>query len=274
MKTSPFRRTRSHWWTVGLLALTGAGCATGSNGNNSVSSWGPWGSVNGMRVSSSVPEEPPPKKVNESKVHLAYGQYQERTGQHADARKSYQTVLDRQPKNVEALIGLARLDLLSDRFTQAEERLNKAAKIAPKDPQVCAARGQLYARQDRWDLAATEYRRGIDLSPEDPMLRMLLGTALVRSGDVDGGLTEFTRAVGNAEAHYNVAYLLHEQGSLPACADHLTQALQLKPDLEQAIALQQQLQARTAVADTREKSDRMPSTEASERSIQRVGYRR
>lgn len=167
-------------------------------------------------------------------VQLAYGQWQEQMGQQAEARDSYAKVLAKQPKNVEATLGMARLDLAAGLNADAEERLKKAMKLAPKDPRVLAAYGNFYAVQGQWAKAAEMQQAAVKLAPEDQRYQFLLGVALARSGQVDEAYRYFVRSVGDAQAHYNIGYILHEQGDRAGALQRMEQALALRPDLEPA----------------------------------------
>ena len=53
------------------------------------------------------------------RLHLAYGKLSEQTGDYATARESYETALRQNEQTEEAILGLARLDLLAGRHAEA-----------------------------------------------------------------------------------------------------------------------------------------------------------
>ena len=169
-----------------------------------------------------------------SKLHSAYAKWQEQVGQLVEARKSYELVLGHDPKSVDAILGLARLDHLAGRHNEAEQRLHKALKLKPNDPHVLDAAGQFYAAQERWKEAVEVLRQAMMAAPEVSSYRYHLAVALACSGDVEGSMPHFMKTVGNAEAHYNVGYILYEQGKLKAAEQQLSQALLKRPDLNVA----------------------------------------
>ena len=171
------------------------------------------------------------KLKNPIKVHLAYALWHEQQGNQVEARNSYNKVLEKSSKNVDALLGLARLDMQLNRMTDAEARLQKAQKAAPKNPQVVAAFGQYHAVQKDWPHALEQLRAARTLSPYEPTYAFQLAVVEARSGDLVAALTSFTAAVGPAEAHYNLAVILQEQGQLTEAEKHLQQALAFKADL-------------------------------------------
>jgi tetratricopeptide (TPR) repeat protein len=171
---------------------------------------------------------------NPAKIHLAYGQWQEQMGQPAEARQFYAKALAEDPKSVEALLGMARIDLAAGLTSEAEARLKKAAKLAPKDPQVLAAYGNYYAAQKDWKKALEKLRAASKLSPDDPNFQYLLAVATARSGDLEAAYPMFVRSVGEAPAHYNIGYICYENGKSADALEHLREALVLNPELAAA----------------------------------------
>ena len=171
------------------------------------------------------------------KVHLAYGTWHEQDGNLAEARISYDKVLQKNPKNVDAMMGLARLDIAMGRMDDAEKRLAKARKIAPKDSKVAVSYGQYFSAKGDWPRALEYMTEATELAPYDTACAYHLGYVQAKSGDLTSALASFTTAVGAAEAEYNLAYIMHEQGNLLQAEEHLHKAIALKPDLAQAQTL-------------------------------------
>lgn len=168
---------------------------------------------------------------NPIKVHLAYALWHEQQGNQVEARNSYTKVLEKNSKNIDALLGLARLDIQLSRLTDADARLQKAQKIAPKSAEVLAVIGQFHAVQKDWPRALEQLRAARVLSPFEPTYAFQLAVVQARSGDFDSALTSFTEAVGPAEAQYNIAVILQERGQSAEAEKHLQQALAIKSDL-------------------------------------------
>ena len=177
------------------------------------------------------------KLNNPVRVHLAYALWHEQEGNLVEARNSYDRVLAESSKNVDAMMGLARLDMALGRMDDAEKRLFKAQKLAPKNSQVAVSLGQYYSARGDWTLALEQMKSARLLAPYDPACAYHLGYVQAKLGDLTSALANFTEAVGAAEAQYNLAYILHEQGNLVAAEEHLQKAIALKPDLAQAQSL-------------------------------------
>jgi tetratricopeptide (TPR) repeat protein len=232
-------RIQRAWCAAAGLSLAVAGCTTAPKIPALAKAAGPATTAVSGTSGDFAPDSGP---KNPTKIRLAYGQWQEQMGQQAEARESYAKVLAAQPKNIEALLGLARLDQASGLYTDAEERLKKAMKLGPKDSRVLATYGNFYSAQGDWKQAVEKHQAAVKHAPDDPRYQFLLGVALARSGDTEEAFPYFIRSVGDAQAHYNLGYILFEAGDRAGAMDHFNKALALKPDLEIAQTMVDRLQ--------------------------------
>lgn len=161
----------------------------------------------------------------------------ERSGNHEGARRSYEAALGSDPRSVDAILGIARLDQLAGRTKEAEQGFHKALRMRPKDPAVLDAVGQYYAAKEKWSEAIQHLNQATLEAPHDTTCRYHLAIAMTKSGDPEGALPHFTRCVGEAEAHYNIGYILHQKGNLTEAERHFTAAVVKKPDLVVAQAM-------------------------------------
>jgi tetratricopeptide (TPR) repeat protein len=168
------------------------------------------------------------------KVHLTYAQFSEQNGDFNTARTSYETALEHNEQSFEAVLGLARLDLLSGKTPQAERNFLKAFELAPTNEVAIEALGQFYLTQDRFVEAAQYLQRGLDLAPGNRRLRYRMGLALARQGNIPAAESHFIQAVGEAEADYNIGLILYEHGEVGPAEQRFLQAVLKKPTLAQA----------------------------------------
>ncbi len=175
-----------------------------------------------------------PKLKHPERVQLAYARLQEQLGNLDEARRFYEQVLGEKPKSVEAIVGLARLDHLSGRDSEAEKGFARALELAPENPQVLDSAGQFYAEREDWSRATQLFQKAVELSPDDENIRYHLAVALVNNGQVEAALAHFSKIVGEAAAHYNVAVLLQQKGKTQEAERHLLAALAKDPRLTQA----------------------------------------
>lgn len=232
---------RRNVWILSAISLSVLACGCQSMAKNSATTGLKPETPTAVSASSTAPGTPDiavgNKLQNPVKVHLAYAVWHEQEGNLVEARNSYEKVLDESPKNVDAMLGLARLDIAQNRMDDAEKRLFKAQKLAPKNHQVAISMGQYYSARGDWPRALEQMKLARLLSPYDQASAYHLGNVQAKMGDLTSALASFTEAVGAAEAQYNLAYILFEQGNLVAAEEHLQHAISMKPDLAQAQSL-------------------------------------
>jgi tetratricopeptide (TPR) repeat protein len=176
-----------------------------------------------------------PKDIGDStELSLTYARWMEDVKNLPEARRHYSEVAERKPKNIEAVLGLARIDLVSGMNYEAEQGFLRALRLDPNSPVALHALGQFYASQQRWPEAVEVLNKAMLAAPAERQYRYDLAVALVRVGDINGAMPHFIRTVGDAEAHYNVGLILHQAGRQADAEQQLLLAVTKKPDLREA----------------------------------------
>jgi len=221
---------------LGCAALALA-CGCQTTGENTTASKSSLTSLFRARTVADT-SEPEPQEVPDVKdpteLSLAYARWMEDVGNLVEARKHYTEVADAKPKNLEAALGLARIDQLSGRTQEAEQGFLRAQRLDPDSSQAMHALGQFYASQGRWTQAIEQLNRAMLSAPAEKGYRYDLAVALVHTGDINSAMPHFVRTVGDAEAHYNVGVILKDEGKLERAREHLLLAVTKRPDLIQA----------------------------------------
>jgi len=161
---------------------------------------------------------------------IAWARWQEDVGEYGEARKKYRELLIAYPDNIEAQLGLARIELSCGRVKQAEDILTELAEKRPNNTPVRLELGRLYTQQEDWQKAIAAFEDASAIDTENQVCRYELGIAFARSHRYDQALSHLTYAVGEAAANYNIGYVLHEQGNDAEAAEWFQNALQTHPD--------------------------------------------
>jgi len=107
-------------------------------------------------------------------------QYQFPTGpggtvQSMDQEKMLREAIEKDPKNVNALITLGNLMMDSSRFSEAVDAYQKALDLDPKNTDVRVDMGTCYKNMGKPDFAVKEYRQALEVNPQHVMALKNLG---------------------------------------------------------------------------------------------------
>lgn len=172
---------------------------------------------------------------NPLQLHLSYAKLQEQLGHLTEARSSYEKVLAKDPKSVDAVIGLGRLDMLAGRDAQAEQRLRQAVEMSHGSADSLHALGQFMVAQQRHTEAVVEMQKAVRAAPRNPQYKHELGLTLARAQQYDEALRVLSETVSEAEANYNIGYIALKEQNNPKLAErYLNRSLQIDPDLKHA----------------------------------------
>jgi Flp pilus assembly protein TadD len=128
------------------------------------------------------------------------------------AEKQYQTILEKDPNNLDALSNLGVVYFRTGKIGTAESTLKKALAIAPNDASVLTTLGIVHYRQSRFDEALKELRKAIEINPNSATAHNYLGITASQKGRQQEAEKEMLQAIANdpnyADAHFNLAVLL------------------------------------------------------------------
>jgi tetratricopeptide (TPR) repeat protein len=164
------------------------------------------------------------------------------------ARRCYQEALRQDPNNLQALAGQARLWAGRQDFARAVTCYQTAVQAHPKEAALWFELGMCQARLKEWDAGITSLKTAAQLDPLNRKYAHALGFALARVGRYDEALTAFQPVDSPAEAHYNLARMLHHVGQGEMCKLHLRAAISANPHLIQARELLAHLENPTPAA--------------------------
>jgi Flp pilus assembly protein TadD len=166
-------------------------------------------------------------------------------GKYRTAEKQYQTVLTKDPKNLDALSNLGVVYFRTGKIRSAESTLKKALAIAPNDDFVLTTLGIVHYRQERFDDALKELRKAIELNPNSATAHNYLGITASQKGRQQEAEKEMLQAITTdpnyADAHFNLAVILitTQPSSRELAREHYARATALgtqpSPSLERLL---------------------------------------
>ncbi len=103
----------------------------------------------------------------------------------------YQKVLDVQPLNKEAILGISYLYERSGNLERALEQVKEAANLFPEDTDIHLKSAEIYIRARRFDEAGASLRKVLEVEPANIKARRLLGDMYLKEGDREKAWTEY-----------------------------------------------------------------------------------
>ncbi len=133
-------------------------------------------------------------------------------GKYRTAEKQYQTMLAKDPNNLDALSNLGVVYFRTGKLQSAESNLEKALTVAPNDAFVLTTLGIVHYRQSRFDEALKELRKAIKINPNSATAHNYLGITASQKGRQQEAEREMLQAIAkdpnSADAHFNLAVIL------------------------------------------------------------------
>jgi Flp pilus assembly protein TadD len=166
-------------------------------------------------------------------------------GKYRTAEKQYETVLTKDPKNLDALSNLGVVYFRTGKIRSAESTLKKALAIAPNDDFVLTTLGIVHYSQSKFDDALKELRKAIELNPNSATAHNYLGITASQKGRQQEAEREMLQAIAEdpnyADAHFNLAVILitTQPSSRELAKEHYARATALgtqpSPSLERLL---------------------------------------
>jgi type IV pilus assembly protein PilF len=125
-------------------------------------------------------------------------------------------------------------------YTVAREKLKRALKQNPRDPDVHTSLGLLYDRTGEPKLADRHFREALQLAPERPDLGNNYAVYLCKNGRVDEGVERFTEVAANKYyrtpevALTNAGVCLRGAKRLDAAEEKFVAAIKARPNYSEA----------------------------------------
>jgi tetratricopeptide (TPR) repeat protein len=209
-----------------------------------------------------VKEKDLPRRLPSASTCLAFGDFHLKAALTGDctpaqkqqlfdqARKSYQQTLKLDAKCVDAYLGLARAYDYLGVYDRALATYADGMKVLPKEATLRFELGMCQARHKEMEPALENLRLATTMDPDNRAFATTYGYALARAGRYDDSVAAFKKVVSEAQAHYNLARMLHHLKDDAASKQQLQLALQADPKLTPAQQLLTELENPSAAATT------------------------
>jgi len=135
-----------------------------------------------------------PEDANVVRAYNLLGLSLAATGALDAAMSVFRRVLQMQPRNVDALAGLADALLGRGQLDEAIATYQQYVRLAPPNAGAYFNLGLALGRQRRDDEAVAMFTRAVDLNPQEPAYRANLASGLLASGRMSEAVEQYRRA--------------------------------------------------------------------------------
>ena len=161
-----------------------------------------------------------------------------RTGKANEAAEEFQSILAGDPRNLPALIELARVDGALHRYVDGVNRLKAALALDPLNVEAEEALGDMWMAAGDHARAAAEFRRLLTFAPHDYEAHFGLGLLAASQHRNAEAAEQFRAALASdplsAEAHYQLGLILAAQNQKPEAVKEFQAALKIDPQYQPA----------------------------------------
>lgn len=185
---------------------------------------------------------------------LSLARLSERHGQYENAAQLYEAILRKEPKNLGAHQRLAVISARDGKYADAEIHFQKAGELGADDAEFWSDRGYCAYLQGHLDEAEKHLRLALKRDPHYKAAHNNLGLVLGEQGKFDESLAQFRKAVGEAEAYANLAFVKAQGGDYKGAERDYHQALRMDGELRSAAEALVQLPGNRDVAGVQPRS--------------------
>lgn len=152
---------------------------------------------------------------------------------YTDALKLYSQILEANPKDKKAALGVADANLRLGFFEKALKAYFDAAVIDPSDPEGLINAGLVYYQTNRFKEAMTQFERALKVNPSYPRIYFYMGQAAFKDGQLQQAL-KYAAEEKNLNPAIADPYILSAEiytstKQFQKCATEYEQAIKLRP---------------------------------------------
>jgi serine/threonine-protein kinase len=165
-------------------------------------------------------------------AYVTLGRVHDATGNHDLAQEEFQRALQLDPRNADALTGMAHAYESAGRPADAEAEYKKAIALRPDYWDGYNSLGNFYGRQSKYDDAMAQFKHVIELTPDNAQAYSNLGSAYIDQGDAkkfpeaEKNLKKSIELSPSYPAYANLGYMYSLQQRYAESATATEKALQ------------------------------------------------
>ena len=145
------------------------------------------------------------------------------------AREGYQKALKQEPKNKNALLGIARFYARTDEKEKTVEAYKTYLALNPSDADAACELAVTHARWKDWAGACSWCEFALKINPENPRAKKTHGFCLASAGKWDEAFAVLSQVMPEAQARHNLGGLLNRTGHTDASKAQLRLAVKADP---------------------------------------------
>jgi Flp pilus assembly protein TadD len=169
---------------------------------------------------------------------LSYAQGRHQQGDLDEAARVYRAVLQRNPREPNAVRLLGVIALQRGDTDEAERLLSKAVKLSPRSADARYFLGRVFHARKRFDWARFELRACLDIEPDHESALIALATVTCEMGEPEAALPLLQRAIAqnsaSLDAWYNHGQALFALQRYDEAFESYGRALAIRPDFAEA----------------------------------------
>jgi tetratricopeptide (TPR) repeat protein len=162
-------------------------------------------------------------------------------GKREQAVALLETAISSHPDDADARLLLGSLLMEAGRGPEAIAQIKEAVKLRPRSAEAQNALGEAYNSVGNIKVAREPFEKAIAIKPDYGVAQMNLGEVLLSLGEPGPAAEHLNRAIkllprgdDSASTHYLLAKYYTAQGDIPKTAEHLQQAVAMRPGFPQA----------------------------------------
>lgn len=132
---------------------------------------------------------------------LALAKVQEQQGAYADAARSFMTVAEQMPTNVEARVKLAYILVAAGQVDEADKYVQQAVALAPSDPTVLVTQATIAIKRDKRAEGIKLAEAALAADPKSVDALMVLASERLLSNDPAGARTFLDKAPPDSDGN-------------------------------------------------------------------------